>query len=92
MKKVWNLIVFALLLQSAVYAQPSSSGDLDVSVSGQVILTDNSTVAGTVKENIRKKGELILLTSGKKTKYKAADNQQRTDRRQPVHHLELYFL
>ena len=73
MKKVWNLIVFALLLQSAVYAQPSPSGDPDVSVSGQVVLTDNSTVAGTVKENIRKKGELTLLNSGKKKKYKAAD-------------------
>lgn len=73
MKKVLNLIVIVLLLQSAVYAQPSPSSDPDVSVSGQVILTDNSAVAGTVKDNIRKKGELILLNSGKKTKYKAGD-------------------
>jgi hypothetical protein len=74
MKKTSNLIVCALLLQaSVVFAQPSANNDPDMTVSGQVVLPDNSTVAGSVKDNIRKKGELSILVNGKKTKYKAGD-------------------
>jgi len=72
MKKTFSLIVYALLWQvSAVIAQPA--GDPDAAVSGQIVLPDNSTVSGTIKDNIRKKGELTIVSNGKKTKYKAGD-------------------
>ena len=56
---------------SLLYAQPGpasnpSSGD------AKLILPDNSTVTGPVTDNIRKKGEVVLLVNGKKTKYNAA--------------------
>ena len=74
MKKKLNLIVCVLLLHAAViFAQPSPGNDPDITVSGQVVLPDNSTVSGSVKDNIRKKGELTILNNGKKTKYKAGD-------------------
>jgi hypothetical protein len=74
MKKVLNLIAFIFLLHvTAVYAQPSAAIDPEGFTSGQIVLPDNSTITGTVKENIRKKGELIVLNNGKKTKYKAGD-------------------
>jgi len=74
MKKKLNLIVCVLLLHAAViFAQPSPGNDPDITVSGQVVLPDNSTVSGSVKDNIRKKGELTILSNGKKTKYKAGD-------------------
>jgi len=74
MKKKLSLIVCILLLPAAVvFAQPSPGNDADIAVSGQVVLPDNSTVSGSVKDNIRKKGEITLLSNGKKTKYKAGD-------------------
>jgi len=72
MKKILSLTLFTLLLQMS-YAQPAPETNADGFVSGQVLLSDNSTIAGTVKENIRKKGEVTVLNGGKKTKYKAAD-------------------
>lgn len=72
MKKTLTLIAYALLWQATMaIAQPA--GDPDVSVSGQIVLPDNSTVSGTIKDNIRKKGELTVVNNGKKTKYKAGD-------------------
>jgi hypothetical protein len=74
MKKALSLIACSLLLQASVaFTQPSASNDPEIAVTGQVVLPDNSTVSGSVKDNIRKKGELTILTNGKKTKYKAGD-------------------
>lgn len=74
MKKVFYSLALALLLQtSAIYAQPSTINDPAQAVSGQVVLPDNSAVTGSIKDNIRKKGELIVISGDKKTKYKASD-------------------
>jgi len=74
MKKFASLIVIALYLQvSAVNAQPSPTSSTDEFISGQIVLPDNSIVSGSLKENIRKKGEVIVLNGEKKTKYKAGD-------------------
>ena len=72
MKKLLSLAVLTLLLQIS-NAQPAPEKDPEGYVSGQISLSDNSTVTGTVKDNIRKKGEVTVISSGKKTKYKAAD-------------------
>ncbi|MDP4264115.1 MAG: hypothetical protein Q8941_16425 [Bacteroidota bacterium] len=70
MKKSLTFIAFALLLHTAtVYAQPSPSAD----PTGQVVLPDNTIVSGNIKDNIRKKGEVIVLNGEQKTKYKAGD-------------------
>jgi hypothetical protein len=72
MKKIFTLITCSLLLQaSVVMAQPA--GDPETSASGQIVLPDNSTVSGIIKDNIRKKGELVIINNGKKVKYKAGD-------------------
>ncbi|MBL7745187.1 MAG: hypothetical protein JNN00_17055 [Chitinophagaceae bacterium] len=71
MKRTFSLIAFSLLLQAAVMAQPA--GDPEAVVSGQITLPDNSTVSGSIKDNIRKKGELVMMNSGKKIKYKAGE-------------------
>ena len=72
MKKLLSLAVLTLLLQIS-NAQPAPEKDPEGYVSGQISLSDNSTVTGTVKDNIRKKGEVTVISNGKKTKYKAAD-------------------
>ena len=72
MKKLLSLAVLTLLLQIS-NAQPAPEKDPEGYVSGQVSLPDNSTVTGTIKDNIRKKGEVTVISSGKKTKYKASD-------------------
>lgn len=74
MKKTISLIIFGSLLQlSALHAQPAPASDPSGFTNGQVVLPDNSTVTGSVKDNIRKKGEVTLVNEGKTTKYKAAD-------------------
>jgi hypothetical protein len=73
MKKVFNLFVFALVLNLAVYAQPSPINDPNQAVSGQVVLPNNTTITGSIKDNIRKKGELTVINGDTKTKYKAGD-------------------
>ncbi|MBL7738819.1 MAG: hypothetical protein JNK14_06335 [Chitinophagaceae bacterium] len=71
MKRTFSLIAFSLLLHAVVMAQPA--GDPEATVSGQITLPDNSTVSGSIKDNIRKKGELVVVNGGKKTKYKAGE-------------------
>ena len=71
MKKLFSSLVIAALLQlPAVNAQPIPEKNNDA-VNGQVTLPDNSVMNGAVKDNIRKKGEVILLQDGKKTRYNA---------------------
>lgn len=72
MKKLFSLLLLGVSLQVAVNAQPIPEKNND-GTNGQVTLTDNSTLAGSVKDNIRKKGEITLMRDGKKTKYKADD-------------------
>jgi hypothetical protein len=74
MKKLLSLLSLTVLLQATnLTAQPATEKDAEGYVSGQVLLTDNSTVSGTIKDNIRKKGEVTILRDGKKTKYKAGE-------------------
>jgi hypothetical protein len=74
MKKLLSLLSISVLLQSTnLTAQPAQEKDAEGYVNGQILLSDNSTVTGTIKDNIRKKGEVTLLRDGKKTKYKAGE-------------------
>jgi hypothetical protein len=75
MKKILQLFAIALLLQATAYAQPvpSTGPGGDGQASGQITLTDNTVLSGSIKDNMRKKGEVILLTDGKKTRYKAGE-------------------
>ncbi|HUR64744.1 MAG TPA: hypothetical protein VMZ03_00205 [Chitinophagaceae bacterium] len=71
MKKLPGLFLFAILLQFTVAnAQPIPEKNNDVT-SGQLTLPDNSVITGTLKDNIRKKGEVTVINDGKKTRYKA---------------------
>jgi hypothetical protein len=70
MKKLISLLSFAAILQFTVNAQPIPDKNND-GTTGQVTLPDNSVITGTVKDNIRKKGEITILQDGKKTKYRA---------------------
>ncbi len=72
MKKSLSMIAIALGLSAAAYAQPTPAANASA-VNGQVVLFDNSTITGTIQDNIRKKGEVVIVANGKKTKYKAAD-------------------
>lgn len=56
------------LIATTAMAQPAAE-----ETNGQVTLPDNSTQSGMIKDNIRKKGEFVLTSDGKKTKFKAAD-------------------
>lgn len=74
MKKLLSLLLLIVLLQvTRINAQPAPEKDAEGYVSGQVLLTDNSTISGTIKDNIRKKGEVTVLRDGKKTKYEAGE-------------------
>lgn len=70
MKKAFTSLVCSILLVSLSYAQSASATD---EVSGNIVLPDNTTVTGMIKDNIRKKGELTIVNNGKKTKYKASE-------------------
>jgi hypothetical protein len=73
MKKILQLFAITLLLQANAYAQPAPSTAPDGQANGQITLADNTVVSGSIKDNIRKKGEVILVTDGKKTRYKAGE-------------------
>jgi hypothetical protein len=75
MKKFLNLSIVALLsFATSSFGQPIPDNNIPEGfISGQVILQDNSTLTAVIKDNIRKKGEVIVLADGKKTRYKAND-------------------
>jgi hypothetical protein len=75
MKKILQLFALALLLQANAYAQPgpSTNPGSEGQANGVITLTNNSTVSGPIKDNMRKKGEVILQADGKKTRYKAGE-------------------
>jgi hypothetical protein len=75
MKKIFQLFALALLLQATAYAQPSptTGPNADGFANGQITLANNSTVSGPIKDNMKKKGEVILQADGKKTRYKAGE-------------------
>jgi hypothetical protein len=70
MKKFASMFVTALLLSEISFSQPTANPDPS---HGNVVLADNSIINGSVQDNIRKKGEVVVTNNGKKTKYKAAD-------------------
>jgi hypothetical protein len=72
MKKVLILVALSTIMLPA-FTQPSPSNPPTTSSSGQIMLPDNTTLDGTVQDNVRKKGELVLTVNGKKTRYKAGD-------------------
>lgn len=73
-KKILAALVVTMLLVNGINAQQSANPTTaDGFVSGQIVLPGGSPLVGSIKENIRKKGEITLLVDGKKTKYKAGD-------------------
>lgn len=75
MKKiVCAALMVTMLFATRAAAQPSAApGNADGFTNGEIILADASTIAGSIKENFRKKGELVFLADGKKTKYNAGE-------------------
>jgi hypothetical protein len=74
MKKTLSLAAAILLTQVAtLYAQPPVQVLPEGTVNGEITLPDNTVLNGPVKENIRKKGEVVLVQNDKKVKYKAGD-------------------
>jgi hypothetical protein len=73
MKKLFALSALMVFLLTTATAQPIPEKQSEGFSPGKLTLQDNSVIAGTIKDNIRKKGELILLREGKKTKFKAND-------------------
>jgi hypothetical protein len=74
MKKTISFLFITLFLNTAVLmAQPTPASAGDGYVSGKIILADNTEITGSIKDNIRKKGEVVFLQGDKKTKYKAND-------------------
>lgn len=73
-KKILAALVVTMLVVNGINAQQSANPtSTDGFVSGQIVLPGGSPLVGSIKENIRKKGEVVLLVDGKKTKYKAGD-------------------
>lgn len=72
MKKTIILIAIAFSLNSALLAQPSSE-NTTAATTGKVVLPDNSIREGSVQDNIRKKGEIVIIADGKKTRYRAGE-------------------
>ena len=64
MKKTMTILAGALLVTTFAYAQPVPAAE----ASAQILLPDNGTITGSVKENIRKKGEVQFTTDGKRTR------------------------
>jgi hypothetical protein len=73
MKKLFALSSLMLFLLTVATAQPIPEKNKDGYVNGRVTLPDNTVITGTIKDNIRKKGEVIILNEGKKSKYLASD-------------------
>lgn len=74
MKKTFSfLLPVALLLTASVNAQQPMPANNKDGLNGKLVLHDNSVITGVVKDNIRKKGEVVLLRDGKKTKYAASE-------------------
>ncbi|HEX2629647.1 MAG TPA: hypothetical protein VHM26_11560 [Chitinophagaceae bacterium] len=73
-KKIFAALVVTMLFVNGINAQQSANPTTaDGFVSGQIVLPGGSPLVGSIKESIRKKGEVVLLVDGKKTKYKAGD-------------------
>lgn len=67
------IAMIMIAMTTVANAQPSANLTPDGFAAGTITLANNTTINGSIKENIRKKGEIVLMTDGKKTKYKASD-------------------
>lgn len=67
------LIILITLFPALLNAQPAADKDSSGYLPGEVRLANNTTITGAIKDNIRKKGEIIVFADKKKTKYNAAD-------------------
>ena len=70
MKKVLSALALLLGSLAFVNAQPSPASN-PVESNDQLVLADQTILTGTITDNIRKKGEVVLLVNGKKTRLKA---------------------
>jgi hypothetical protein len=68
-----KLSVLAIVLSFQFTALRAQMNDASAPVAGQITLPDNSQLSGSIKDNIRKKGEVTLEVNGKKKKYKAGE-------------------
>ncbi len=73
MTTVRSLILAFFLFSTATAAAQSTSTAPDGFIAGHLITNDNTKLEGYLKDNMRKKGEVVLLTpDGKKKNYTAA--------------------
>ena len=73
MKQLTFSIIFLLAGFLTINAQPSSAAIPDGFGSGSIFMADNTTLQGYIKNNLKKNGEIIFLSSdGKKIKYTAS--------------------
>ncbi len=70
--KILNLISGAAL--SLLFLQTNAQTEAPKGFSkGKVVLADNTTISGFIKDNIRKDASVVLLLNGKEKKYDGAD-------------------
>lgn len=67
-RKLSLLTIVLTTLFVSVNAQES-----ETAITGEITLPDNTKLTGTIKDNIRKKGEVTIEVGGKKKKYKAGE-------------------
>lgn len=73
MKHLSLTTIFLLFGFFALQAQSTGNSVPEGFTTGSIVLPDNTTQAGLVKNNLKKNGEVIFLsTDGKKTKYTAS--------------------
>jgi hypothetical protein len=68
-----KLSVLAIVISFQLTALHAQMNDASAPVPGQITLPDNSQLSGSIKDNIRKKGEVTFEVNGKKKKYKAGE-------------------
>jgi hypothetical protein len=72
MKQLQLSAIFFLSTFLALNAQPSPGSLIPEGFSpGAVMMPDNTTLEGHIKNNLKKNGEVIILSDGKKTRYAA---------------------
>jgi len=73
MKKTIITTLVCIFAGLVLFAQPAPSSNPSTTSESKVVLANNETITGTITDNIRKKGEIIVEIAGKKAKYKAVD-------------------
>jgi len=72
MKRIVSAVLLLTVASTSLMYAQSGPAPNPATGEARLVLPDNSTISGQYTDNIRKKGEIVLIISGKKTKYNAA--------------------